>query len=128
MTADGAAGVTCVGHDSEEPVLVNGFETPGSFARNISYRNASMSQIIAIINASERCEQYLKYHCHASFINRFGTQYAWWESRDGTKMDYWAGGTAGSMKCACGIKGTCMKGGACNCDNNTSTVVDAKHQ
>ena len=29
--------------------------------------------------------------------------YAWWVSRDSTKMTYWGGASPGSGKCACGI-------------------------
>ena len=45
--------------------------------------------------------------------------YAWWVSRDSTKMTYWGGASPGSGKCGCGINDTCADSKrACNCDKN----------
>ena len=33
--------------------------------------------------------------------------YAWWVSRDSTKMTYWGGASPGSGKCACGMNNSC---------------------
>ena len=45
--------------------------------------------------------------------------YAWWVSRDSTKMTYWGGASPGSGKCACGMNNTCADSErACNCDKN----------
>ena len=118
MSANGGTGATCVGHDSEDPIYVKGFEAPGSFSTTIKYPNATTAQIVAIMAASERCEQYLKYHCRGSFIHQYGLTYGWWLSRDGVKMDYWGGAAPGSRKCACGMTSTCSGGRACHCDNN----------
>jgi len=47
-------------------------------------------------------------------IFRYG--YAWWVSRDSTKMTYW-GGASGSGKCACGMTNSCaVSSHGCNCD------------
>ena len=44
--------------------------------------------------------------------------YGWWVSRQNKKMDYWAGSLPGSMKCECGITGTCIDQEKwCNCDS-----------
>ena len=38
-------------------------------------------------------------------------------SRQNQRMDYWAGGLAGSRKCECGVSGTCVdRSKWCNCD------------
>ena len=45
--------------------------------------------------------------------------YAWWVSRDSTKMTYWGGASPGSGKCACGMTNSCAKpSDVCNCDKN----------
>ena len=45
--------------------------------------------------------------------------YAWWVSRDSTKMTYWGGASPGSGKCACGMNNSCADPSyGCNCDAN----------
>ena len=45
--------------------------------------------------------------------------YAWWVSRDSSKMTYWGGASPGSGKCACGMTNSCADSRhACNCDKN----------
>ncbi|XP_066272301.1 neurexin-4-like [Branchiostoma lanceolatum] len=123
MTSDNDTGITVVGHDSEERMLVNGWETAGSYEKDISYYGASMEQVAALIKASKSCKQFLKYECFSSAIHGrivdLDVTYASWESRQGEKMDYWAGASPGSGKCACGETGTCDKANPrCNCDVN----------
>ena len=115
---DGLAG-THVGHDSETRTLVNGYEAPSSYSRDISY-NISMAQIISLLNLSHNCEQFIKYECRGSVILLYNNLlYASWVSRDGVKMNYWGGASPGSGKCACGMTQTChTPSRVCNCNSN----------
>ena len=114
MTSKNGAGVTVIGHDSESRTYVNGYESPGSYRRHIEY-DISMEQIIAIIKRSDNCEQFIKYEClHSVFWLK--SYYAWWVSRQGSRMYYWGGGAVN--KCACGMTDSCDGGKDCNCDKN----------
>ena len=73
-----------------------------------------MEKIVAIINQSKYCEQFIKYECHYSWLLR--DDYGWWVSRQGKKMNYWGGAAIDSGKCACGMTNSCLSGLACNCD------------
>ena len=58
------------------------------------------------------------YECYRSMLFREGG-YAWWVSRDSTKMTYWGGASPGSDKCACGMNNSCADPSyGCNCDAN----------
>ena len=115
MTSKNGIGVTVIGHDSETRTLVKGYESPGSYQRNITY-DFSMEQIAAIVKQSTNCEQFIKYECYSSVLLLSG--YGWWVSRQGSKMNYWGGADSNSGKCACGMTNTCAAGGNCNCDKN----------
>jgi hypothetical protein len=118
MTSKNGVGVTVIGHDSEWRKHVKGYESPGSYKRNIKY-DIPLEQIVAIINQSKNCEQSIKYECHHSlFWSKGGIHYGWWVSRQGSKMNYWGGAAANSGKCACGMTNSCVGGGRCNCDKN----------
>ena len=103
----------------ETRTLVNGYDAPSSYSRDISY-NISMAQIIALLNLSHNCEQFIKYECRGSVILLYDNLlYASWVSRDGVKMKYWGGASPGSGKCACGMTKTCHSPGRfCNCHSN----------
>lgn len=45
MTDKGGVGVTVVSHDSESRTLVDGFEAPGSYLRNVTYNETSLLQL-----------------------------------------------------------------------------------
>ena len=98
---------------------MNGYGGPGLYGRKIKY-GISMEQIVAIINQSQRCEQFIKYECHHSrLLYIHYTEFGWWVSRDGKKMKYWGGAKPGSKICACGMKNSCVKSDEkCNCDKN----------
>ena len=118
MSDKNGVGVTVISHDSESRTHVQGFESPGSYSRDIHYTGASFSQLASLTRVSSHCEQFIKYECYHSMIAR-GAFYAWWVSRDSTKMTYWGGASPGSGKCACGMTTSCAdpKYG-CNCDAN----------
>ena len=117
MTDENGVGVTIISHDSENRTLVNDYEDPGSYSRDIHYTGASLSQLASLTNVSSYCEQFIKYECRHSLMLKEST--AWWVSRDSTNMTYWGGAKPGSNECACGANQTCAdpKYG-CNCDKN----------
>ncbi|XP_028393219.1 neurexin-4-like [Dendronephthya gigantea] len=133
MTSKNGVGVTEIGHDSESRTLVRGCELPGCYNRTIKYK-ISMEQIVAIINQSKNCEQFIKYECFASrllefpdvwWVSRRGYQskrfiggFGWWVSRQGSKMNYWGGAAVDSGNCSCGMNNSCAGGGNCNCNMN----------
>ena len=81
-----------------------------------------MEQIVAIINQSQRCEQFIKYECHHATFWFSSYHVSWWASRNGTKMMYWGGAKPGSSGCACGMNNSChYNNKRCNCDANDYT-------
>ena len=117
MSDMNGVGVTVISHDSESRTHVKGYEAHGSYSRDIQYNGASLSQLANLIRVSAHCEQFIKYECYGSMILRQG--YAWWVSRDSTKMTYWGGASRGSGKCACGMTNSCADSRyGCNCDKN----------
>ncbi|XP_028414790.1 contactin-associated protein like 5-3-like [Dendronephthya gigantea] len=115
MTSKNGVGVTEIGHDSESKILVDGYEAPGSYKRKIKY-NIFMQQIIAVIDQSKNCEQFIKYECfHSKLLKKSN---GLWVSRQGSKMNYWGGAAVDSGKCSCGMTNSCAGGGKCNCDKN----------
>ena len=68
MTAKDEIGVTEIGHDSEEEIEAtgNGAGKP-YYGRNITYE-MSIDKIVAVINQSKYCEQFIKYRCHYSWL------------------------------------------------------------
>ena len=117
MTSKSGVGVTVIGHDIELRTLVKGYESAGSYKRKINY-NISMQQIVAIMNHSKNCDQYIKYECYHSGMYLYSSlRYAWWVSRQGWKMNYWGGAAVNSGKCACGMTNSCARK-TCNCDKN----------
>ncbi len=80
MTSKNEIGVTVIGHNSESRTEVNGYEDYGSYKRDIVY-DATMEQIVAVMNQSRYCEQFIKYECRGSLLLLEGT--GWWVSRQG---------------------------------------------
>ena len=69
MTDKGSVGMTVVGHDSENRTQVKGYERPGKYSLDVHYRCASISQLKALTEASDNCQQFIKYECfHARLI------------------------------------------------------------
>ena len=116
MTSKNDVGVTVIGHDSESRTFVSGYDSAGSYKRNISY-DISMEQIVAIMKHSKNCEQFIRYECWQSRLFLHGG-FGWWVSRQGSRMNYWGGAAADSGKCACGMNNSCAGGKNCNCDAN----------
>ena len=123
MTDKNGVGVTVVGHDSEQRTLVDGYEGPGSYVRDIHYTGTGLTrngQLFGLLDISTHCEQFIKYECHHAALLYMGNPYGWWVARDNVKMTYWGGATpADSYKCACGVNNTCADSSReCNCDAN----------
>ena len=100
-------------------------DDPGSYSRKIEY-DISMEQIVAIINQSQRCEQFVKYECFNAAFD-FIIPYSWWVSRDGAVMKYWGGAEPGSNNCSCGMTNTCISENVtkrCNCDQNIESLEE----
>ena len=117
MSDKNGVGVTVISHDSEDRALVSERESPGSFQRKINYNGYSKQQLVSLIDASTKCEQFIKYECFGSVL--LDGDYGWWVSRDGVKMNYWGGAPPGSQKCACGVNNSCSSSlYLCNCDAN----------
>jgi len=117
MSDKNGVGVTVISHDSESRTHVSGFNPAGSYSRDIHYTGASLSQLASLTRVSSHCEQFIKYECYNSVS--VGRGYAWWVSRDSSKMTYWGGASPGSGKCACGMTNSCANPSyGCNCDKN----------
>ena len=117
MTDKGGVGVTIVSHDTENRTHVRGCEDAGCYKRDVTYMGASLSQLIALTEASLHCEQFISYECFKAKLLRQGK--GWWVSRDGVKMKYWGGAENKIGYCACGVTQTCEKESfKCNCDAN----------
>ena len=118
MNDENGVGVSVISHDSESEMLVDGCSPIGCYSRDIRYTGASLSQLASLTRVSSHCEQFIKYKCYYSaMFTRYGA-YAWWVSRDSSKMTYWGGASPGSGKCACGMSNSCAGGYGCNCDMN----------
>ena len=86
MTDNNGVGVTVISHNSESRTYVRGYGYRGSYSRDIRYTGASLSQLASLTRVSSHCEQFIKYECYGSVLLKSG--YAWWVSRDSTKMTY----------------------------------------
>ena len=120
MTAKNRVGVTVISHDSESRTSVKGYESPGTYLRDVRYAKVSLSQLASLTRVSSHCEQFIKYECYGSHLlnNVNNHKYGWWVSRDSTKMTYW-GGASDNGKCACGMTNSGANPSyGCNCDKN----------
>ena len=119
MNDKNGVGVTVISHDSERRTHVQGYEPFGSYARDIHYTGASLSQLASLTRVSSQCEQFIKYECRGSvLLYKSNPLHGWWVSRDSSQMTYW-GGASGTGKCACGMTNSCADSRFdCNCDKN----------
>ena len=118
MADKNGVGVAVISHDSESRTFVKGYNSQGSYSRDIHYTGASLSQLASLTRVSSHCEQFIKYECHDSVLLYNKNPNGWWVSRDSAKMTYW-GGASVSGKCACGMTNSCAnRNYGCNCDSN----------
>ncbi|XP_068726896.1 uncharacterized protein [Montipora capricornis] len=116
MKDKNGVGVTVISHNSESRTYVKGYESQGSYSRDIHYTGTSLSQLASLTRVSSHCEQFIKYECYGSTLLNNNDPYGWWVSRDSVKMTYW-GGASVSGKCACGMTNSCANPYfGCNCD------------
>ena len=121
MSDKNGVGVTVISHDSESRTHVKGYESPGSYSRDIHYTGASLSQLASLTRVSSHCEQFISYECRYSQF--FRGSIGWWVSRDSIKMNYWGGASPGSGKCACGMTRSCpYPANMCNCDKEDGVL------
>ena len=50
------------------------------------------TQILSLIELSEKCEQEFHYECNLAPLSDNGVDYAFWEDRHGDKNTYFTGG------------------------------------
>ena len=127
MSDKGGVGVTVISHDSESRTHVgpNGCGSPGCYSKDVRYNGVSTAQIAALTQVSQNCEQFVKFECNNDVLF-IEDSFAWWVSRDGTRMNYWGGATGHDKMCACGVTNSCTGGTKCNCDNsNTGWYEDS---
>ena len=123
MSDKGGVGVTVISHNSVSRTHVNsvspGCGSAGCYRKDVTYTGVSTAQFAALTRVSQNCEQFIKFECNnrISFIE---DSYAWWVSRDGTRVNYWGGATGYNNMCACGMTNSCSNGQKCNCYNSGS--------
>ncbi|XP_068701952.1 uncharacterized protein [Montipora foliosa] len=128
MRDKGGVGVTVISHDSESRTHVNqisGCYRAGCYRKDVTYIGANPAQLAALTRVSQNCEQLIKYECnrHSPFIE---SQFAWWVSRDGIRMEHWGGATGYNQMCACGVTNSCsISGRKCNCPTNGGWSEDS---
>ena len=98
-------------------------ERPESFIRDIRYY-PNLQSAKAVAMQSEDCRQYIEYSCiNSKLLNNGNPFYGRWVSARNKHEKYWGGAKPDSLKCACGMKGSCIdstKG--CNCDAGRSVI------
>ncbi|GBP09577.1 Neurexin-4 [Eumeta japonica] len=126
--------ITAVQHSVSSSTTVDGYQEPGSFRQDITY-DASRAQLEALLNRSHTCTQHLEYACkHSRLLNSPSDEasfhpFAWWVSREGQRMDYWAGAQPGSRMCQCGVLGSCTDPTKwCNCDAEYNPLKPDEYQ
>ncbi|XP_035219190.1 neurexin-4-like [Stegodyphus dumicola] len=113
--------MTVIHHDCERPVHIRHYESAGSYFRNITYNGTTEEHLIALIESSFSCQQYIKWACKGSM---FGFWYpdaidSWWVGRNWEDQYYWGGAETDSGSCGC--HPYCYptsRNSTCNCDSN----------
>ena len=94
MTDKNEVGVTVIGHDSENRMLVDGYGDTGSYVRNVHYFGVGLfelAQLASLVASSSYCEQFIKFECRNTVLFYNGEAFSWWVSRDFVAMNYWGG-------------------------------------
>jgi len=122
MSDKSGVGVTVISHDSESRTHVGpsipGCSYGGCYGKYVRYTGVSTAQLAALTRVSQNCEQFIKFECSSS-VAFLEFSYAWWVSRDGTRMNYWGGAMDRDKMCACGVTNSCASAGRkCNCPGN----------
>ncbi|GFS05101.1 SCO-spondin-like [Elysia marginata] len=117
MDTDSGVGVTVVGHDQEDRVMVQGMEAADGVRLNY---NISFEHVLELVDRSASCKQYISWECFAAIIHsKQGKPITGWLDRYQDMADYFGGASPGSRSCACGMNNTCVEEDLkCNCDAN----------
>lgn len=115
--------LTILGHTKEDLVQVNGSQ----YSASITYRGASFSQAMKLVDATQSCSQEIRYDCrNAPIYTKVGgghqSTLAWF-ARNNYKMKSW-GHAVSDYKCECSKDGTCSGGKNfnCNCDKEDNVL------
>ena len=101
VICDFESNTTEIPHDSEDLIKIEKCETPGCSRYNIGYY-ASMPQIQALIQLSDRCEQEINFGCFLAPLQDEGVNYGWWEDKNQEANYFFAGDNVGQHTCGCG--------------------------
>ncbi|CAG0904343.1 unnamed protein product [Darwinula stevensoni] len=112
---------TIVAHDSMEiGMVIVPCADPGCFRRRVTY-DATLKQMVALINQSHSCEQQITYDCISAALSTGDTQNAWWVDRHGQPQSYWHGSGSTNHTCRCGLLKDCTDPNLlCNCNAESS--------
>lgn len=56
-------------HDSMNPIKVDGYESKCEFYQEVTYDSASITDIVALVDASVECKQFVSWNCISATIN-----------------------------------------------------------
>jgi len=122
-------GVAVISHNSESGTHVSnipGRYGTGCYRKDVTYAGVSSAQLAALTGVPQTCEQFIKFECRpgVAFVER---GYAWWMSREGTRMDYSGGATGHNGICTCGVTNSCSNGRSrkCNCSPSQGWSEDS---
>ncbi|KXJ24228.1 Contactin-associated protein-like 2 [Exaiptasia diaphana] len=120
VTASKSA-ATIITHDKMQKQLVpEGARQYNRFYfHRITYHQADMASMRAVVQKSTHCRQYISFNCFKSRILNapIGPAPAQWLSGSGTLHSYWGGAPRDKHMCSCGLTGTCDNPRKlCNCD------------
>lgn len=112
---------TVINHDSMAETRFSGCEPNYCYKRRVSY-STTLQQIVALIEASNECRQFIKLRCNGVLLNHVNSdsRSSAWVSRGGQQELYWKGATSRRPNyCACGETRNCTRPqDRCNCDRN----------
>ncbi|CAH1773844.1 unnamed protein product [Owenia fusiformis] len=121
-------GVMVLHHNQEEKMEVQGYEGPGEYEQDLDY-GLEMSDVIALVDRSEYCRQYVKWECYNAAITSpydVESKNTFWSNRKNIQKYYWGGADVDSKACACYMNESCARSTelpdppptVCNCDAN----------
>ena len=115
-------------HDQTSEMIFDGKCSEAGCDRKILDYQVPESQFKALINSSERCEQYIRFDCFLAPLKAFGKYYnGYWSSFEMTELTFFHGNRDDrdeemSHFCQCSENSTCVEPMLpCNCDANLPT-------
>ncbi|CAC5371321.1 unnamed protein product [Mytilus coruscus] len=128
MEMENGVGVTVIDHDGERDVSVHGYEAQGSYSFIVTY-NIPFEYVVAIINSSQFCRQFVRWKCKGAQMYNPGNQKwnTYWTNRSTAYLaineykppSVFFHGSEERRICDCGISQTCHRSDVlCNCDIN----------